>query len=581
MGIFTKNTKNEKTKELNEGFKNTFEEVENTSEKVPSLDHFEEKEKIVISDPSSGNDYEINGNVITTINGPLETSSAMRELCAITESGQIFVSRSHQYNPQVESLIARAKKQKLIPEESQTIIVDLPTIQVIYNNIENNSSQSEYTKTNETSMMRKVSELVARAAKLNASDIHFDTDYNHVKVQFRIDGLLTDFSGNQLQLQFGKDLMSTIFNNAEVSDASYQPLEHQEARLTRQSEKISLPANIQAIRCHWGPGINEGRFLVMRLLYTKKAVSESIHSLGYAPFHIKQIDQMRILPEGINFICGPTGSGKSTTLKTILDKIIEEDQNEIKVMTVEDPPEYIIQGARQVPITNANTPEERRNAFIKAIISSLRSDPNKLMIGEIRDRESAQAAFEGAMTGHGVWTSIHANNAMGILDRLRDFGVERFKLMDPNIVTGLISQRLIPTLCPHCKIPHTQENTEELHYSRVRNTLNKINKEDAKLFIRGKGCKHCRKGYNGRTVAAEIIIPDQNFMELMETDKKRDARNYWLYEQGSHNGTITAHALYKVLKGEISPIDAELLTGLINFEDFMIGFLKKLEQADE
>src|SRR5690606_21821495 len=156
-----------------------------------------------------------------------------------------------------------------------------------------------------------------------------------------------------------------------------------------------------------------------------------------APPQVNMIKRMRALPMGINIIAGPTGSGKSTTLQRCLSTLIRERRREISVFTVEDPPEYVIDGAQQMPVTNANTADERKAQFTKAINASLRSDPDVIMIGEIRDSSSAKLAFEAAMTGHQVWTTVHATDGLTIVSRLKDIGVEAYKLFDSTVVTGL------------------------------------------------------------------------------------------------------------------------------------------------
>ena len=181
------------------------------------------------------------------------------------------------------------------------------------------------------------------------------------------------------------------------------------------------------------------------------------------------------------------------------------------------------------------------------------------MIGEIRDEASAKLAFEGAMSGHQVWASLHANDALSILDRLRDMDVELYKLADPTLVTGLIGQRLMRALCPHCKIP--LEMVLEYEDDRLVRSQRKPSGKDrrehySKIFIANhNGCDHCKAGTGGRTVAAETIVPNLEFMDFVRQDRKVDAFNYWLDKL---NGlTMLEHATQKMLAGLVDPREVE------------------------
>lgn len=529
-------------------------------------------EPIEITDPGSGKKIVVSGEILTSPNGKLHTSEDLRKMCILTSTGQYIVARATKQNPRILSFEARVRQMGYLIHEAE--LVDMATLSAIYEQAVKRGNIQDRLGRDNTRMQRDVIEMIDKGAKSNASDIHLYADLNHAVVEFRLDGAITQI--DELDPQYAFDFMATAFAMADASDPSYQPYDVQGARISRMTTE--LPPAVQSVRLQWDPLVFNGRTLIMRLLYSKHKNTSDLLGLGYAPSHLVLIRYLQAMPEGINIIAGPTGSGKSTTLKVALDGLIAAREGEIKVFTVEDPPEYIIDGARQIPVMNAATPEERSIAFQKVISAALRSDPDALMIGEIRDTQSAKLAFEGAMTGHQIWTSLHATNALVILDRLRDLGVEWYKLTDPAIITGLLGQRLVRMLCPACRVhwseavkkgaidPDAQQRLDAFLESLGRG---------GDIYHKGPGCSHpgCKKGYIGRSVVAEIILPDQDFMDLIKKEEKVAARALWLEEM---NGmTMVCHGMSKVLRGEVSPIDLERSAGLLIYEPFMQKWLAR------
>jgi general secretion pathway protein E len=414
-------------------------------------------------------------------------------------------------------------------------------------------------------MQKAVIELIAAAASSRCSDIHVEVKRFEAQIFLRSDGVMAKL--RDMPSATAQDFCQAAFNMADASDASYKPYEFQGARIT--SLKTPLPEGVQAVRLQFNPLPDGGRYLVARLLYAQKVGKQAdIDELGYTRNQIFQIKRMRRKPIGINIISGPTGSGKSTTLQRSLDAALRDVNYEKNVITVEDPPEYEIVGARQLPVTNVKTEDERKEAFRAAIAASLRSDPDIVMIGEIRDFASASLAFQAAMTGHQVWASLHANSALAILDRLRDMGVELYRLSDETLVTGLIGQRLVRVLCPHCRLPF-QKGIDDgiLPADRARIVCDAIGEDMARsrVFVGNPkgGCAHkCRSGYTGRTVVADVIQTDRNFMEMYGKGEKTKAHAYWL--EHLEGVTMPENALLKCVSGLVDPREVEDKVGLID-----------------
>jgi type II secretory ATPase GspE/PulE/Tfp pilus assembly ATPase PilB-like protein len=232
---------------------------------------------------------------------------------------------------------------------------------------------------------------------------------------------------------------------------------------------------------------------------------------------------------------------------------------------VEDPPEYPIPGAIQTPVTNAETEEERRRQFQKAIQATMRLDPDIILIGEIRDPVSAALAIEAASTGHQVWTTLHANNAFAIFARLQSLKLSMDMVTDPSIISSLSCQRLIKELCPKCKLPYHEH--AHLFSEDQKDRLMAAAEEIRSVRIRNpKGCDHCSgTGIVGRTVVAETIITDQTLMDHIRRGDKLAAMHHWRTRQGGVS--MIEHELTKINAGIADPFDVEDSVGELSVLD--------------
>ncbi|CDZ79131.1 Type II traffic warden ATPase [Legionella massiliensis] len=331
-------------------------------------------------------------------------------------------------------------------------------------------------------IIRLLNALFTQAIKQQASDIHIETYENRVLVRNRIDGVLHEV------LEIQRAIAPLVISRVKVM----AKLDIAEKRIP-QDGRIALRIgghNID-VRVSTLPS-NHGERIVLRIL-DKQAAQLDLSLLGMPQ---STMDAMRLMiaePHGIILVTGPTGSGKTTSLYAMLTELNQVTRN---ILTIEDPIEYDLPGIGQ---TQVNTKVQM--TFAKGLRAILRQDPDVVMIGEIRDLETADIAVQASLTGHLVLSTLHTNSALGALNRLHDMGVESF-LLSSSIV-GLIAQRLVRKLCPHCKTPHNLRDDE-------RELMGIDASTDVSLVREPKGCEHCNHhGYRGRTGIYELIPMDE------------------------------------------------------------------------
>lgn len=405
--------------------------------------------------------------------------------------------------------------------------------------------------------------LLDAVCKTGTSDIHFIVDKHTAIIKIRTDGVMMKLK--EMPAGAALELCNAVFNMTETSEATYKPLDYQQARVTETSLKgLKFPTGVQAVRLQFNPyASGNGRYMVARILYAQKVGSTAdIDELGYTQNQIADIRKMRRKTIGINIICGPTGSGKSTTLQRSLTAMMRERPG-INGITIEDPPEYIIEGWVQLSIASAISAEERTKNFGLAMNAVLRDDPDAIMIGEIRDLISANLAYGAAETGHTVWASLHANSAIGILDRLRDLGLELFKLGDASKFTGLVSQRLVRKIHSDHKCGWEEARANKLVPDDVFETLEKLAGDRIKdiRFAATHRVTNPNDAYKGRSVAAETIIPDQKFLDLYIKGTKSEALAYW--KENLNGMDMLEHGLAMILMGVADVRAVEDVVGLI------------------
>ena len=334
-------------------------------------------------------------------------------------------------------------------------------------------------------LVRLVDAILADAVKRDASDIHFEPEEGFLRLRYRIDGVLRQIRS------LHKDYWSAIVVRLKVMSSMNiaETRIPQDGRLSLQVQGHRVDFRVSA------QPTTHGENIVLRVLDRAKGIVP-LESLGLHHETLDALKMMMARPEGIILVTGPTGSGKTTTLYSMLNYVKSE---EVNIMTLEDPVEYPVDMIRQTSIN-----EVARMDFANGIRSMMRQDPDIILVGEVRDEDTAEMAFRAAMTGHQVLTTLHTNSAIGAIPRLLDIGVLP-DIMTGNII-GIISQRLIRLLCPHCK----KETISDL----IDSKLLKVN-EPVKIY-EPMGCEHCdNTGYKGRISVIEALTIEDELDELI------------------------------------------------------------------
>jgi len=344
-------------------------------------------------------------------------------------------------------------------------------------------------------VIRLVDSTIYTAIQRRASDIHIETQDDAVHVKYRIDGVLQP-AMRPIAKQFHSSIISRIKVMAELDIA--------EKRVPQDGRfKLRMPGKTIDFRVSIMPSVH-GEDAVIRIL-DKESISEQftelrLDILGFPDAELKRFRKYIAEPYGMVLVTGPTGSGKTTTLYAALSEI---KSIEDKIITIEDPVEYQLRGITQIPIN-----EKKGLTFARGLRSILRHDPDKIMVGEIRDNETAQIAINSALTGHLVFTTVHANNVLDVLGRFLNMGVEAYQFV--SALNCVLAQRLVRTICHHCKRP-AKISQAMLEESALDPAL-----EFSHVFYEGIGCIECGgTGYKGRTAICELLDLSDHIRELI------------------------------------------------------------------
>jgi len=384
--------------------------------------------------------------------------------------------------------------------------------------------------------------VVMGALNVQASDIHIEPGQSEARLRYRIDGVLQDITtfqreGWKLILSRIKVLAALKLNVSETpQDGSFV---------------LKIDSEIYDIRVSTLPGGN-GENIVMRLL-NRTAKVAAITELGFKKYDYEAVEHALKSDHGLILVTGPTGSGKTTTLAAFLKHI---NQQELKVITLEDPIEYRLSGVEQTQVdTSAGY------TFAKGLRSILRQDPDVIMVGEMRDAETAETSFHAAMTGHLVLSTLHTNNAASTITRLLDLGLKSF-VMAPAF-NLIIAQRLVRIVCPHCAEvykpdEHLKTTIKEVMQGVAKDIFNPADLQKA-TFKRAKGCEKCHAtGYQGRVGIFEVIVVTGEMEEAILQNKSEAALTALAQKNGMT--TLTQDAYLKVIAGVTTLEEVERVT---------------------
>jgi general secretion pathway protein E len=375
----------------------------------------------------------------------------------------------------------------------------------------------------EAPVIRLVSLLITNALDMRASDIHVEPFENKLNVRYRVDGVLHDVESPPKRLSAAVISRIKIMANLDIAERRLP--QDGRIRLRVQGKEIDL-------RVSTVPTMH-GESVVMRIL-DKGGVALDFHKLGFEDDTLKLFLEVLMEPHGILLVTGPTGSGKTTTLYTALDRL---NQPDVKILTVEDPVEYQMVGINQIQVK-----PQIDLTFANALRSIVRQDPDVIMIGEIRDLETAQIAVQSALTGHLVLSTVHTNDASSTVNRLLDMGVEDYLLT--STVIGILAQRLVRKLCPNCKESYhaLPEVVEQLGLAKFAGT------SDITLF-HAKGCEQCgHTGYLGRFCILEMLPMTDPLRSLV----MKHANSNELKAEAQRGGMLTMYedGMRKAIRGD-------------------------------
>ena len=369
-----------------------------------------------------------------------------------------------------------------------------------------------------------VNDMIIDAIKRNASDIHFDPYEEGIQIRIRIDGDLHDYTKVPLTMKKNMITRVKIISNMNITESRLP----QDGAIKGLIEDMNVDLRVSCLPT------NMGEKLVIRILDYSMS-SAGLENLGFTKENYTLVDKMINIPNGIILVTGATGSGKSTTVYAMLQKLNTKNRN---LITVEDPIEMNIEGINQVQVNS-----EIGMTFASALRSILRQDPDIIMIGEIRDSETARIAVRSAITGHLVLSTIHTNDSLNTIERLLDMDVERYLL--GAAISGIISQKLARRLCPKCK---TLRPTSEYEKTTFKSILG----IDVNEIYEPKGCSECTGGYKGRIPIHEVLLINQDIKDAISAGMPKTKLRDLVFHENSKINTMMQDGLRKVLSGDTS-----------------------------
>ena len=396
------------------------------------------------------------------------------------------------------------------------ILREIETGEIDYQSL--SAEGDEYTQP----VVRLVGALLMDAVKRGASDIHFEPEYAFLRIRYRIDGVLQQIRSLHKSYWGGVAVRLKVISGLDIAETRAP----QDGRLN-----MNLCGRPIDFRVSTHPTIH-GENIVLRVLDREKSIIP-MERMGLRASTLDELRLMMTRPEGILIVTGPTGSGKTTTLYSLLS---HQNTEAVNIMTLEDPVEYPVTMMRQTSVAEVNKVD-----FANGIRSIMRQDPDIILVGEIRDEDTATMAFRAAMTGHQVFSTLHTNSALGAFPRLADIGILP-DIMAGNII-GVVAQRLVRVLCPHCKEAHVPNALER--------KILKLKNNDKPQIYKPKGCKQCNQnGYRGRMAIIELLRIDHEMDSLISRRAHLDELQKMALDKGFI--TLAEDGVRRVLEGYTS-----------------------------
>ena len=427
---------------------------------------------------------------------------------------KIALSSSYSINKMINKYYTREGTKKAIEEFEENFLSS---------NIDD-IDENELSDVNSAPVVRFVNSIIGQAVNMRASDIHIEPYENDIRIRFRLDGDLQEILKLSKKSHLAIVTRIKIMGRMDIAERRLP----QDGRLEMEVEGRIIDMRISSLPTVYGEKI------VIRLLdrdnfYYKK------EDLGFSNENLRLFNTIIKQPYGIILVTGPTGSGKTTTLYTILKELNKEEKN---IITVEDPVEYKIYGINQVQV-NAKA----GLTFANGLRSILRQDPDIIMVGEIRDSETAEIAIRASITGHLVLSTIHTNDTASTIIRLIDMGIEPYLVSSS--ITGIISQRLVKVLCNSCKTSYLASEEEK--------RLMGIKEQKDVMLFKANGCNKCIKGYRGRTAVHEVLFMDKTIRKLVNNKSSADEIKSVAVKNGM--ATLFENAVNLAIKGITSLVE--------------------------
>jgi type II secretory ATPase GspE/PulE/Tfp pilus assembly ATPase PilB-like protein len=398
----------------------------------------------------------------------------------------------------------------------------------------------------DASVIKLVNQIILEAHQRRATDIHIEPFHKKLNIRYRVDGILYDVNVPHEIEQFFSAIVSRLKIMSQLNIVERRLPQDGRASVKIGEETLDLRISIIPTR--------HGESIVIRILPTSMLLS--LESLGLNPDELNILRGLIKKPHGIILVTGPTGSGKTTTLYASLSEI---KSSENKILTIEDPIEYDIEGISQIQVI-----PKIGFTFAQGLRSVLRHDPDVLMVGEIRDFETAELAIRSALTGHLIFSTLHTNDAPGGVARLLNIGIEPYLVASS--LEAFIAQRLVRLICPECKVldedmPKDMLSNILKEISKSRTGLNNIKEQDIKIY-KGKGCKACNfTGFKGRTAIYEILVVDKVIRSLILNKQSTERIRDEMIKQGMN--TLRLSGWQKVLEGVTTPEEIIRVTQIV------------------